>query len=114
IHYRWHRSLDRLFEAKMAARADAVIANTPLNQQALAAAYPAQAHKIDTIPNGFEPAWFPPAPSFTYRDRFTLLHAGELYIGRDPRPLFEAVSRVTRATPEAVPWHVTFLGRSTE
>lgn len=108
--------IDRFMEARMIANASAVVANTPLNLVGLKNAYPHHAHKMAAVPNGFEPAWFPPPPS---RDgvgaRLSLLHAGELYSGRDPRPLFDAIALLEKESlPQAPRWDVRFLGRATE
>ena len=111
---RWTLSLrfERWLEARVMKSANVLIANTPLNQRGWAEAYPGEAHKIVTITNGYDPERFtrPIAPTPT-REHLTILHAGELYGGRDPRPLLDALAQLKG---ERMPVHVDFLGRKTE
>jgi glycosyltransferase involved in cell wall biosynthesis len=110
----WRGAWTSLMEGRMVRRADAVVANTPLNLEGLRAAYPAQAKKMRAIPNGFDPEWFPPAPSRNGPPHeLTLLHAGELYSGRDPRPLLDALARI-KAEGIGKQWRLKLLGRATE
>ena len=99
-------------EAKVMKDANVLIANTPLNQRGWADAYPGEAHKIVTITNGYDPERFArsiePTPM---RERLTILHAGELYGGRDPRPLLDALAQLRG---ERIAVQVDFLGRQTE
>jgi glycosyltransferase involved in cell wall biosynthesis len=103
---------DRRHETKVMRDANVLIANTPLSARGWAEAYPNAAHKIVTIPNGFDPERFAEQPSESsgVRRRLTILHAGELYGGRDPRPLLDALQQL-RADLDV---HIEFLGRSTE
>ena len=103
-----HRRYERWLERKVMTRATRVIANTPLNQQGWAKAYPDQAHKMVTITNGFDPERFVLAEPRPRADVLTILHAGELYQGRDPRPFLDALQS------ERPPVRVEFLGRATE
>ena len=105
---------EKPMEAQMVRQADAIVANTPMNLEGLTAHYPQYSHKMVAILNGFEAEHFPvelppPAPKST----LTLLHAGELYYGRDPRPLLDAFAdlRDLNAEPRL---RLQFLGRSTE
>ncbi|MBI1832064.1 MAG: glycosyltransferase, partial [Planctomycetes bacterium] len=102
---------ERWREARVMQRATVLIANTPRCQQGWAEAYPSEAHKMVTITNGFDPERFvasaEPRPA---TDRMTMLHAGELYGGRDPRPLLDALA----ALPSTDRPRVEFLGRRTE
>ena len=83
-------------------RATRLIANTPRNERGWAAAYPEQAGKIVTITNGFDPERFPPAGPHAGRPiHCPMLHAGELYHGRDPRPLLDAL----RELPAPIAWN---------
>jgi glycosyltransferase involved in cell wall biosynthesis len=100
-------------EGRVMKRATTLIANTPLNQRGWAEAYPREAHKMVVITNGFDPDRFASPPTRRAGEKFTILHAGELYHGRDPRPLLDAL-RDLQSGP--VPWsvNVEFLGRTTE
>ena len=103
------RGWNHWLEACVMKNATKLIANTPLNQRGWESAYPEFASKMVTIPNGFDPERFiPPAEPRTKSDCLTILHAGELYSGRDPRPLLDALQA------ERLPVQVEFVGRKTE
>jgi glycosyltransferase involved in cell wall biosynthesis len=108
-NWTWYLRYERRLEAKVMRHATRLIANTPLNQQGWAAAYPEQAHKMVIIPNGFDPERFPSGGERHPMSGFlTMLHAGEIYHGRDPRPLLDVMQQ------ERFPVRVEFLGRNTE
>jgi glycosyltransferase involved in cell wall biosynthesis len=109
---RWQR----FWERRMVQQADGVIANTPRCCAGLQAAYPAQRQRIDFVTNGFDPEFFPPpAPLMPVQTQLTVLHAGELYCGRNPGPFFDAVKAVEQTRTSAqVPVKVRLLGRFTE
>jgi glycosyltransferase involved in cell wall biosynthesis len=91
--------------------ADGIIANAPLALEQMATRYPDAASRMTVIPNGFDP--FPVLPDQSPRDNdepVMILHAGELYAGRDPRPLLDAMALAELAVTRAVPWHLRFLG----
>lgn len=98
-------------EGRVMQHATTLIANTPNNQRGWATAYPRAASKMITITNGFDPERFarpepaPPGP------KLSILHAGELYSGRDPRPLLDALEQLP---VERGALQVEFLGRKTE
>ncbi len=100
-------------EAKVLRGADAVVANAPLAQQVLAEAYPDIADKLVTITNGYDPEAIPPPTiQVSPHSPITILHAGELYAGRDPRPLLDAIASIKDASDLGLPeFRVAFLGR---
>jgi glycosyltransferase involved in cell wall biosynthesis len=63
------------------------------------------------VTNGFDPDSVPqniaPPSSMPVR----IVHAGELYYRRDPRPLLDALSELGRS-PDAAAWRLCFLGRT--
>lgn len=108
---RWQQTLERW----VLGRAQAVVANTPLNLQGLTGAYPELRGKTTIIPNGFDPENFAGlgrTPTDSGKP-LLLLHAGEIYSGRDPRPLLDALQQANAASTKP-PWKVDFLGRSTQ
>ncbi len=107
--------LELRYEAKVMQHADAIVANTPLNLEGFREAYPKSAAKMVAILNGFDPEKFATTASWQPSDTITLLHAGELYYGRDPRAVLDAMQSL-RQLPDAeqVPLRAHFLGRSTE
>jgi glycosyltransferase involved in cell wall biosynthesis len=96
-------------EASIIRQADRIVCNAPLACAALQASYPAQREKMITITNGFDPSAFPrrKPPQGNGRE-FVLVHTGELYYGRDPRPFLDALRKLHSPT-----LRVRFLGRAT-
>ncbi len=103
--------INRHLERSVMRHADQLVANTPLNREGWCKAYPEYAAKMHVITNGFDPEKFAsidvPPPS----SRLMILHAGELYCGRDPRPFLDAFVQLQA---EQVPVDCTFLGRATD
>jgi glycosyltransferase involved in cell wall biosynthesis len=102
---------NRWLEGRVMQRATTLIANTPNNQRGWAEAYPHAARKMVTIPNGFDPERFTSSEPHSMGKKLTMLHAGELYSGRDPRPLLDALEPLQA---ERISVQVEFLGRKTE
>ncbi|GIW87701.1 MAG: hypothetical protein KatS3mg108_2025 [Isosphaeraceae bacterium] len=112
-----HWGLSRWFqgtlERRLMRRANALIANTPNVAAALRAAFPAAASRIVSITNGYDPEDFgqplpvdPPAPD----QPISILHPGQIYAGRDPRPLLQAVADLHQADHAGDRFHLRFLG----
>jgi glycosyltransferase involved in cell wall biosynthesis len=101
-------------ERGVVAAADAVLANAPRACAALQDAFPPHADKVVTLTNGFDPDAFPRHGGRGHDGPLTLLHAGEVYAGRDPRPLLDALGNLRRRTAEADrPIRLHFLGQVT-
>ncbi len=89
---RRNRNAAQRLESRVMDLADVVIANTPGACASLQQGYPANAHKMHAIPNGYDPETFerldasPPAVG-----EMTIIHPGQLYGGRDPRPFLDAI-----------------------
>jgi hypothetical protein len=99
--------------------ADLVVANAPAAAEGTQAAFPQHRHKIATLTNGFDPESFPAVvgggggrgPKHHKQKK----HAGEVYAGRDPRPLLDALQELQRQPlPGGKPLRMSFLGRSQE
>lgn len=100
---------ERFWERLVFARADAIVCNAPHARDELVRALPGLGPKAHTIPNGYDPDVFlapPPREPGPVR----VLHAGQLYAGRDPAPLLDAVADVPSGT--VPPFQVEFLGRT--
>jgi glycosyltransferase involved in cell wall biosynthesis len=93
--------------------ADRIIVNTPLARQALLHEVPACAPKVAAITNGFDPESFTHQTKENKPARFSILHTGELYSGRDPRPLFDALVGLP-LPPRLPPLRVMFIGQSSD
>jgi glycosyltransferase involved in cell wall biosynthesis len=99
------------FERKVMRHADAIIANTPMACELCQSAYPAATGKIVSLTNGYDPESFPPLPvDRTSSSPVRILHAGELYSGRDPRPLLDAIASIPAGS--IPPFRLEFLGRA--
>lgn len=84
-------------EAAVFAAADAVIANAPGACAALRADYPRHRQKFVTLPNGYDRESFAGAegPPPTGGRPLKLVHTGAIYVGRDPRPVFDAMRNLS-------------------
>jgi hypothetical protein len=101
-------ALSERYERECVTGARLVVANTAAIEAILRQRYPGLGDRIMTVMNGADPEVRSAAQ---LSQRFTLLHAGELYNGRDPRPLMQglrAAIDALRATPEQL--CLRFLG----
>ena len=79
------------YERRVVANAAVVTMNTEASRDAMRAAYPQYADKIDVVRNGSDDDPLPP----TRRDaRFRLRFAGSIYMDRDPRSVFKAARQL--------------------
>lgn len=102
---RWALSRER----RVFANADLVLANAPNACRMFQQAHVKSRDKIMTLTNGFDPR---PGPAYDVSRSpacVRLVHAGEIYAGRDPAPLLEALARRSADGPQHV---LTVLGRS--
>lgn len=89
----WSR-LTAAAEARCVSAASLVVLNTEAARREIAARYPSLAGRFTTVMNGADPIEIP--AGVTPGRRFTLAYAGNIYVGRDPTTLFQAVARVVR------------------
>jgi glycosyltransferase involved in cell wall biosynthesis len=80
------------WEGKVVDRADLVLANAPNATRVFQQTYPAHADKIITLTNGYDPEDVQVSEG-AVAGPLRLVHAGELYHGRDPVPLLDAMAR---------------------
>jgi glycosyltransferase involved in cell wall biosynthesis len=108
--------LARRWERIFLHNADLVIGNAPRARAALQNAYPEFGDKIVTITNGFDPEGFPPRlPRDPAQKEIRILHAGEIYCGRDPRPFLDALTELHEGEESlAQSLRARFLGRATD
>jgi len=90
---RWSERYELRWERGVFANADLILANAPNACALFQEEYPSQGDKVVVLTNGFDPRGSNP------RERgdaqvMRMLHAGEIYAGRDPLPLFEALARL--------------------
>jgi glycosyltransferase involved in cell wall biosynthesis len=92
--------------------ADLVVGVSPNYSEGMRREYPAQADKIVTITNGYDPDNFAEALTPPPRERLSILYTGELYFGRDPRPLLDAIKSLNDAPLPGLPRvGFDFIGR---
>jgi hypothetical protein len=88
-HPLWYQLAEK-YERRAAKAASLIIANTEALALALRRKYPEQADRVLTVMNGCDEEEIPAVQ----RDQFVISYAGNIYIDRDPRPLFRAIRRV--------------------
>ena len=100
-------------EARVVHAATAVVFTTEGARQEFTGHYGHRvAARFRTIRNGCDPSLFPPRRDAGEACLFTLLHAGSLYGGRDPRPLVRAVAAAVRSGEiDPARFRIVFLGR---
>lgn len=105
----------RRCERAILRHADLVVSNARLACAHLQSGYPEHRDKVVVITNGYEPEGFsdrelrPPR-----RDEIRIVHTGELYYGRDPRPFLDAMREVYLVDGKGSrSMRVRFLGRTT-
>ena len=85
-------------------QADHIICVTENMKKDFINRYPFTKEKISYIPNGYDPEEYEdlePLREFD-EDCFVLTHAGTFYGPRSPLPIFEALSRLQRESPELI------------
>src|SRR5262245_529128 len=107
------RSAAALGERVVMRRADLIIANAPRAAEKIAAAQPRHRHKIVTITNGFDQVTPLAARARQSGDGVRVLHAGDMYTGRDPRPFLDALTSLgARAVNGSQQLQACFIGRN--
>jgi hypothetical protein len=84
-------ALARHYESRAVRDASLVVVNAEPVERAMSQRYPGAAERIMTITNGFDEE---DVPASQHARRYTIAYAGGIYLDRDPRPLFQAASRV--------------------
>src|SRR5262245_48070561 len=108
----WQARWEGWWERRVIRHADLVLANAPRFASEMHKAYPDVAGKIRSLTNGYDPESFPPLESGSRPEGapVRLLHAGQLYVGRDPRPLLDAIAAIPAGL--VPPFRLEFLGRT--
>lgn len=86
--------IDRWMERTVIRNADMAMFNTLKMRDEYEKRYGGGVKKFLYVPNGFSPEEFSFLKGLGKYDRFTLTHAGSLYMGRTPEPVFMAVKRL--------------------
>ena len=103
----WMRLAD-MHERRCVQDASLVVVTTEAARMAMCERYPTLTNRLITVMNGADPERLPVVER---NGRFVIAYAGNLYYGRDPRNLFQAVAQVTRElalSPDALT--LQFLG----
>jgi glycosyltransferase involved in cell wall biosynthesis len=108
---RWAVPYDRALERLIFKHADAIISVTDAMAEEWKRRFPAYAHKIHVIWNGFDPAdALAPAP-LPVRNYRILAHVGVLYSQRHPTALLASIDRlVTAGTINTESFRLRFVG----
>jgi hypothetical protein len=108
LRERWDLSCERnVFQ-----KADLILANAPNACRMLQETYPQHRQKIVSLTNGFDPRPGPKPPRTPSPDgSVRLMHAGELYAGRDPVPLFEALAQANVQAGTTPSFELHVVGR---
>jgi glycosyltransferase involved in cell wall biosynthesis len=100
-----------LLERAVFRKSNVVVANVPAAAAMLASRYPWAQSKLHVIWNGFDPEEQPRARPLSTRREKVVVHAGELYLARNPGPLVESLSRLRRTgAAEAQSVRILLLG----
>jgi glycosyltransferase involved in cell wall biosynthesis len=100
------------WERRVMRRADRILANAPNACALLQRLYPQQAAKIVSLTNGFDPAASEVLSPGSHGGTIRMLHAGEVYAGRDPRPLLDALAELKKDSPRAdLAFRLEILGK---
>jgi glycosyltransferase involved in cell wall biosynthesis len=76
-------------------------------------AFPGEHAKIVVVPNGYDPEDFiAPTAQGTTDGAVRIVHAGELYANRDPRPFLDAIRELGSEYGRKTSFQVRFLGRT--
>ena len=105
---RWPDRYALSWERRIFANADMILANAPNACGLYQDTYPLQCDKIVTLTNGFDPRDCAPRERGDMQVT-RLLHAGEIYAGRDPLPLFEALMQLNAES--ASRYQLEIMGR---
>ncbi|QEG36044.1 glycosyltransferase [Bythopirellula goksoeyrii] len=91
-----HFLLEHFWERSVFQRASMIVANTENTARMFKELFPGVADRIVAVPNGYDPMGMEPiAPERKHHERFTLLHTGMIYAGRNPQPIVEALRQLT-------------------
>jgi glycosyltransferase involved in cell wall biosynthesis len=101
------------WEQRILRNADCVLANAPNATRLFQQICPSAAERAVTLTNGYDPEVFPEPNGTNHFDgTIRLLHAGELYAGRNPLPLLDALAALNKQPPFAgIRFRLEFLGR---
>lgn len=105
----WLGFRSRRWEKKAMAASDLVLANAPRAAIRLKQRFDGAKHKIALLPNGFDPPASIDAHHMEDRNVIRICHAGEIYLGRNPRIFLDALQDVQSLGNNQ--FHTTFLGR---
>lgn len=107
----WRDWWARPMEPAVMREADTLIVNAPRAREVLQRAYPEHADKIAVVTNGFDPEDFAVLePHAGPHDALRIVHTGELYASRDPRPVLDAVQEL--AADATRPVQLRIVGRA--
>lgn len=108
----WMQRFALSWERRVFRNADLILANAPNARRMFMDAYPLDRAKVVTLTNGFDPRPTPDDARPEGRGCLRLLHAGEIYLGRDPLPLLAALAQLNAECASARSYQLQILGRN--
>jgi glycosyltransferase involved in cell wall biosynthesis len=106
----WMQRYTLSWERRVFQSADLVLANAPNACRLFQDTYPLECDKVVTLTNGYDPRPATPFDRSRPDSCLRLLHAGEIYAGRDPLPLFDALAQLNAESPRS--YQLQILGRN--
>jgi glycosyltransferase involved in cell wall biosynthesis len=85
--------LAQALESAVMRRSDRILGNAPNASELIRSNYPSAAAKVRTITNGYDAERFSEAEPAA-SGAIDIVHPGQIYAGRDPRPFLDALSAV--------------------
>jgi glycosyltransferase involved in cell wall biosynthesis len=109
LRWRWLAFLER----SVIAHADLIASTAPLATQKLQETFPTHQSKFITLTNGYDPERFGGRDTrASSGDCLRIVHTGEIYAGRDPRPFLDAVRELESERGQGrKPTSVCFFGK---
>jgi len=96
-------SIERWLESMVLRRANKVVAVTDVAYEDFADRFPFLQHRLELIPNGFDPEDLSPSiAQLPVGDRLKLVYTGSFshsHISRSPKPFFDAVEGLVKRNP---------------
>lgn len=92
------RAYHSKLEEKVLAQSDKVLVTSEETREQFLSRYPDMKNKFSVLPHCFVPAWYPESKKVVQSKPIIILHCGNFYGPRSPRPIFEALAELDKST----------------